>query len=260
MPFISLLERIVITLFPSRNAYTCSSLDPIIKRQSPSLAVSQVSHAVKQMTDDVVKSCHEAFLFFQTPQQHHAKKVMELEKKVNEAEVHIHQFLVSISHQGLSEKDTVHYFSYLTIVKDLERISDHTINIVEIVQNQRFTGKTMTPQALENLGKMFHLTIETIQISIEAFLQKSFEKAVLVFENEKQIDLYERKLRQQHILRLQEGICETNAGIFYIDLISNLERMGDHAVNIADLVVHENKQNGMYFSNSSPDTQSIPSQ
>jgi phosphate:Na+ symporter len=86
---------------------------------------------------------------------------------------------------------------------------------------------------------MFNLTISTVKEALQALDHNDKEIARQVVEKEEEIDKMERKLRKQHILRLNEGVCSGQAGIVYVDIVSNLERIGDHAVNIAEAVLGE---------------------
>ena len=95
----------------------------------------------------------------------------------------------------------------------------------------------ITDDAMSDLEVMFNLTIETVEKAIKSLDLNDTEIAREVAEKEDQIDKMERKLRKQHILRLNEGKCSGQAGIVYVDIISNLERIGDHAVNIAEAVL-----------------------
>ena len=84
---------------------------------------------------------------------------------------------------------------------------------------------------------MFDLTILTVQQAIKALDLMSREEALIVLQKEEQIDKMERKFRREHIVRMNEGLCTGTAGVVFVDIISNLERIGDHAANIAEEVL-----------------------
>lgn len=92
---------------------------------------------------------------------------------------------------------------------------------------------------MNDLEDMFALTISTVKESLESLDHNDKEAARHVVKKEEEIDKMERKLRKQHIIRMNEGTCTGQAGIVYVDIISNLERIGDHAVNIAEAVLGE---------------------
>ena len=84
---------------------------------------------------------------------------------------------------------------------------------------------------------MFELVVQTASLAIQSLDQLDVNVAKQVLANEDQIDHMERKLRKNHIVRLNNGICTGSAGVIFVDLISNLERVGDHAANIAESVI-----------------------
>lgn len=94
---------------------------------------------------------------------------------------------------------------------------------------------------MADLTEMLDLTISTVKESITALGENNEDAARRVVEKENQIDKMERKLRKKHILRLNDGLCSGQAGVIFVDITSNLERIGDHAVNIAEAVLGEEK-------------------
>ena len=90
---------------------------------------------------------------------------------------------------------------------------------------------------MQELNGMLELVVETVSLAIQSLDQLDVEVAKQVLANEDQIDHMERKLRKNHIVRLNNGICTGSAGVIFVDIISNLERVGDHAANIAESVI-----------------------
>src|SRR5699024_3937637 len=115
---------------------------------------------------------------------------------------------------------------------DLERIGDHFENIIELVDYKITNKINLTEKAHEDLHEMFDLTILTVQQAVKSLNESNREEALIVLQKEDQIDKMERKFRKKHIIRMNEGECTGSAGIVFVDIISNLERIGDHAVNI----------------------------
>src|SRR5690606_12152640 len=95
----------------------------------------------------------------------------------------------------------------------------------------------MSEDAKENINDMYTLVISTLSEVIDALDQDDWKLAEDVMKKEERIDLLERKYRKQHILRVNEGRCSAQAGIVFVDIIINLERMGDHCVNIAESIL-----------------------
>src|SRR5699024_900446 len=97
----------------------------------------------------------------------------------------------------------------------------------------------VTDSAIDKLQEMFDLIIWTVQAAAKALEVVDREEAMVVLQKEDQTDKMERNFRKKHIIRMNEGLCTGSAGIVFVDIISNLERIGDHAVNIAELVLDE---------------------
>jgi len=142
-----------------------------------------------------------------------------------------------VSKQPLSRADSVRHHTLLTNVRDIERIGDHFENILELLQYKDHHEVSLSKSARQDLIGMFSLAIEAVRKSIAALDTASLSLAQEVTELESLIDDMEDKLRQKHIARLNTNECNGAAGIVYTDIVSNLERIGDHAVNIADSIL-----------------------
>uniref|UniRef100_UPI000A935BF6 Na/Pi cotransporter family protein n=1 Tax=Bacillus sp. JCM 19041 TaxID=1460637 RepID=UPI000A935BF6 len=127
----------------------------------------------------------------------------------------------------------------LNAVRDIERIGDHMENIVELKDYQKANKVTLSDIALNDLNEMFDLTYSTLEEAMDSLEKDDLDKAHDVLKHEELIDKMERKLRKQHIQRMNDGECSGAAGIIFVDIISNLERIGDHSVNIAEAVIDE---------------------
>src|SRR5690606_17562831 len=134
---------------------------------------------------------------------------------------------------SISDQDSAKHSTYVNIVRDIERIGDHFENILELNEYRISNKVNLTDQAYDDLNEMFNLTVETVSQALECYENTDKQLANSVLKKEDQIDSMEKLYRKNHIVRLNEGICTGLAGIVFVDIISNLERIGDHAVNIA---------------------------
>ncbi|WP_338750125.1 Na/Pi cotransporter family protein [Bacillus sp. FJAT-52991] len=240
LPFVGVLAMIVTKLIPGEDVvfdYKAKHLDPIFIEQSPSIALGQAKEEVINMGQIAVKGMEETHEYLKTKQQKHSERSAQIEDSLNNLDRKITDYLIDLSGTSLSEAESERHSLLMDTVRDIERIGDHFENILELVDYQQTNKVKITDQAMTELEEMFKLTIDTVRKSVQALDENNLQLAREVAANEDLIDKMERKLRKQHILRLTEGACTAQAGIVFVDIISNLERMGDHAVNIAESVL-----------------------
>ncbi|KIL79700.1 Na/Pi cotransporter family protein [Bacillus badius] len=240
LPFVGVLAMIVTKLIPGEDTvieYKAKHLDPIFIEQSPSIALGQAKEEVIRMGQFAVKGMEEVQLYLKTKNQKHADTATQVEEALNNLDKKITDYLVHLSGTSLSEAELEKHNMLIDAVRDIERIGDHCENIVELIDYQQANKVKITDQAMADLEEMFALTISAVNKSVKALDENDLNLAKEVAQKEDLIDKMERKLRKQHILRMNEGLCTGQAGIVFVDIISNLERMGDHAVNIAEAIL-----------------------
>ena len=240
LPFIAVLAWIVTRLVPGEDSmieYTPKHLDPLLIRQSSSVALSQARKEVVRMGDFAKKGLIEAKSFLETSEQKHANIATQLEGAINNLDQEITSYLINISSGTLSEVESKEHTALMDSVRDIERIGDHFENIIELINFKNTNKLILTDEAINELNNMFDLVIDIVEQSVDSLANMNKDKALLVVQNEDEIDYYERKYRKNHIIRMNEGVCDPSAGIVFVDIISNLERIGDHAVNIAEEVL-----------------------
>ncbi|WLR43956.1 Na/Pi cotransporter family protein [Bacillus carboniphilus] len=240
LPFIGALAFIVTKLIPGEDSiveYKAKHLDPIFIEQSPSIALGQSKEEILRMGKFASKGLEETNLYLQTHHKKHAEMAFQLEDAINNLDRKITDYLIAISRSEMSQSDSEEHSMLIDTVRDIERIGDHFENIVELVDFQLSNKVKLTDQARKDLDEMFSLTVETVSNALESLDQKDHDLASGVVKSEEKIDKLERTLRKNHILRMNEGICSGQAGIVFVDIVSNLERIGDHSVNIAEAVL-----------------------
>lgn len=240
LPFIGGLAVLVTKILPGHDGnidVTTKHLDPTFIDSSPAIALGQAKEEVLRMGDHALRGLEETFLYMKTGEAEHIPTVLQLEVALNHLDKEITNYLVMVSKQPLSRADSVRHHTLLTNVRDLERIGDHFENILELLQYKDHHEVNLSKSARQDLIGMFSLAIEAVRKSIEALDTASLSLAQEVTELESLIDDMEDKLRQKHLARLNANECSGAAGIVYTDIVSNLERIGDHAVNIADSIL-----------------------
>lgn len=244
-PFIGLLALIVTKIIPGDDAiveYKAKHLDPIFIEQSPSLALGQAKEEVLRMGEFSIVGLDSTHNYLKTGTSKYSEQAYSIEDAINNLDRKITDYLVKLSSASLSDNESEEHSVLMDTVRDIERIGDHFENIVELVDYQIANKVELTEAADTDLEEMFTLTQSTVKEAIEALRTNNKDLANEVRLKEDKIDKMERSLRKKHILRMNEGLCSGQAGIVFVDIISNLERIGDHAVNIAEAVLGEDHE------------------
>lgn len=243
LPFIPLLIWLAHKVIPgdAHAAAQANHLDPIFIQRSSTVALSQAKAEVVRMGELSVQGLEETRSFVLTKNIRYADAARKIEEKLNRLDKAISDYLMGLSGVNLSEVEITQHTALMDAVRDIERIGDHFENIVELVEFKISNNIKLSEYAHENLQEMFDMTILTVKEAMNSLQNVDREKALIVLNQEEQIDKMERKFRKNHIIRMNEGICSGSAGIVFIDIISNLERIGDHAVNIAEEILHQQR-------------------
>ncbi len=239
-PLIGAWAYLVTKLIPGEDVtidYKPKHLDPHFIEQSPSIAIGQAKEEVIRMGDFSIQGLKVAYEYLKTGDKKHAETGYQLEDAINNLDHRITDYLVEISTAGISPLESTRHVTLMETVRDIERIGDHFENVIELIDYQDVNRVTLSDAAMSDLSEMFTLTIETVQKAIESLDLNDLELARTVMQKENLIDKMERKFRKKHIIRLNEGLCTAQGGMIFVDIVSNLERIGDHAVNIAEAVL-----------------------
>ncbi|MCM3611272.1 Na/Pi cotransporter family protein [Planococcus sp. MERTA32b] len=239
-PLIGLWAYLVTRLIPGEEVtieFKPKHLDIHFIEQSPSIALGQAKEEILRMGQYSVQGLQETYEYLKTKSSKNAETGYQLEDAINNLDSKITDYLVLISAESISAADSTRHTMMMETVRDIERIGDHFENIIELIDYQVNNRVNLTEDAMEDLKEMFTLTIATVQKALDALDTTSHELAREVAEQEDLIDKMERKFRKKHILRLNEGACSAQAGIVFVDIVSNLERIGDHSVNIAEAIL-----------------------
>lgn len=242
VPFIGVLAWIVTKLIPGKDTtieYTPKHLDERLIQQSSPLALEHAKLEVVRMGEYAYKGLEESNLYLITKQQKHAETAIQIEGALNNLDREITKYLINISSGTMSEIESQKHTALMDSVRDIERIGDHFENIIELIEYKISSKVILTEHAREDLNDMFDLVILTVKQAVKGLEKMDREESLAVVQKEDQIDELERKYRKKHIIRMNEGLCNPSAGIIFVDIISNLERIGDHAVNIAEEVLGE---------------------
>lgn len=240
LPFISVLVFIVKKLVPGEDdtiEYTPNYLDKSFIEASPSIALGQAKEEVVKMGQFAVKGLEETLAMLLSGDAKHAPTIRQIEETIDQLDHHITSYVIKISKQSLTEADSMRHHILLSNVRDIERIGDHCENILELLEYKENQQVVLGESSEQDLQDMFELTLNTVKLSIDALNKSSLTVAKEVGEKENYIDEMETRLRQKQVVRMNIGESSGASGLVFIDIVSNLERIGDHAVNIADGVL-----------------------
>jgi len=240
LPFITVLTSIVTKLVPGEDIverFAPQYLEPRLLA-NPAVALGQAGREVLRMGSLARQSLEHATTFFFTELKSEAEKTSQKEEVINNLHKRITEYVVRISEKKkLSEEDNNLAYTYVQVVIDMERVGDHTENIVELTEARIRKGVHFSVDAMTDMKEMFDKTIAIFEQAVLCLENNDTWLAKEVVEKDDEIDDMEKSLRRTHIGRLNEGTCNGEAGAIYLDILSNLERIGDHAVNIAQYVL-----------------------
>ena len=163
-------------------------------------------------------------------------EIFVTEKKINRYQKQLTEYMVKINKLELNEHQHTIVKNLLYAINDIERVGDHAENVAEYAQNMKRDGIEFSDMAKEELVEMSNKVMQNYDWAMEATLTGNKLLLEKVTAYEEQIDEMELELRDRHILRLSRNECRMESGVIFLDIISNLERVSDHAMNIVEYV------------------------
>lgn len=205
---------------------------------TPPIAVSQLFKEVNRMGDLANRNFKAAMRCFLDADLTAARQVNDAEDVLDYLNQEITTYLVEIKSLDLNDRDQHLAGSLFHVINDLERIGDHSINILEIAQKRMDDKVKFTAKAEQELSDMYLRVAHMVDQSLHIFSDQLTDPDILAgVENEEQaVDDLTAALRDRHVERLKNHKCSARNGMLYLDMITNLERIADHANNIAGSV------------------------
>lgn len=207
---------------------------------TPAIAVAECKRLVAEMGEKTKTSIFEAIELIDNFDEEKALRVRDSEDAIDRYEDKLGTYLVKLSGVDLSESDSHEVGRLLHTIGDFERISDHALNILVAAQEIRDKKIVFSKEAYAELARVTSAIAEIMDITVDAFVDDSAEKAATVEPLEQVIDALKDTFKQRHIKRLQDGKCTIELGFVFNDLISNCERVSDHCSNIAVSTIQRN--------------------
>ena len=239
LPFVEPFVRLVRAIIPDVGGAILMGprfLDRNLISASPIAAVEAVRKELVRMgllALDMIRDVRTAFL---ENDRRMIEQVLQTERVVNELTREITAFSTDLMQVSLPPVLSSSLSFYVNGVGDIERIGDHAENLIELYEYKIEHNLPFSDLAMEEFEIMIGLSEKAVRLSVEALDTAEDSKVQQVLKLEDEIDAMERDLRKRHIDRLNQGVCNPGSGVIFIDILSNLERVGDHANNIALIV------------------------
>lgn len=218
------------------------NLDYSLIQRSPVFALDQTKHEIIQLGQFVLEEYNTMFDYYLKQDKKSYDHVLKIEDVVDRIDIQITEYLMYISGEDLPAKNSNEHAQMGEIGKYLERIGDHTENILKNIEEVNAAGKIQKKNGniedenilyKESLIKLFHLVKQNIEEAVQAYETESHSIAGKVVKREKEVNDLEENIRRTYISNLNKGIGKPSDGILFVDIVSNLERISDHSVKIA---------------------------
>lgn len=240
LPLIPLLAWIVTKLVPGSMQeleFKPKFLDGRLLA-TPSVALGQAQHEILRMGGYARETLHDASEYFFTKNAKVAELALQKEKLINELDRRITEYMVKIQQHELTGGESAKASVLMQTINDIERIGDHAENIVELAEFSIANKVEFSDEAMNDLRGMLELADRTVEKALYALEHHDSHAANEVLVCEAELDQMEKAYRKSHINRLNQNLCTGDSGAVYLDILSNLERIGDHSKNIGQYVLH----------------------
>lgn len=223
------------------DAETAATLKHLDERifESPAFAVETAALEVVHMGQITYENVTRAIDAVLTVNSDEVETVFKTERTINNMEKMLTEYLIKVDNLSLTEKQKKVVNNLFYSVSDIERIGDHAENLAEQAQYMVEHGLQFSSTGAEDLKSISDSVLKSFQYAIDARQNGNMEAVRKVSQYEDDVDSQEEELREKHIERLSAGECKASAGVVFLDIISNLERVSDHAYNLAGYVKDE---------------------
>ena len=205
--------------------------------ETPGIALQSTITEISRMGHIVLNSLEKAKTVMFTQSKDDIQAIRDEESTVDQLSAGISEYAIKISSLRVSDKEHQEVAHLLQIISDMERVSDYCENISEYAETLAEKKATFSEPGAEGMKEMLEVCSDSFKYALEAFEEKNQDKALRVIEKETQADGLEVSLRTKHIKRLANNQCSTDSGIVFLDALVCLERISDHARNIAEEVL-----------------------
>ena len=246
-PFTKYIEMVMIRLFPDKEVEedtTFAVLDESFMA-TPTFALQQSKSLVDEMAKKALDDIKDAIGLYSNFDQAVFDKIKASEQEIDHYEDQIGKYLVQLGKKNMSSEDSRCLSLELQAVGDLERISDHSINLAESAQELHDKGLSFSESAKEDIRVLSEAVLDILANAVRAFVNEETTSASNVEPLEEVIDEITVLMRQRHIERLKNGDCSIELGFILAYMLTNMERISDHCSNLAIYVIQMLDKNSL---------------
>ena len=238
-PFTDWIIKLTYTFIPELPEETRAAEDrqlvfmTQVNNVPPQIAIHQAQLEAARMGAIAAENFEKAIDCFFDYSPEKVEDVEEREETVNILNHAIQDAMVKLQALNLTPANLRRISAITIAVTDIERISDHAENIIEYATRMKNKKTKLSKKAAKELKEMAQNSMEEVELAIEIFTSENYENLPAIEKLEKKVDKQEKQLINHHVERLMENKCEPIAGVIFSDMVTDLERCADHAINIA---------------------------
>jgi len=239
IPLIGVLELIVVRVLPVKESE--AEAKPVILDKylldTPTIAIGQVTRELFRMARIARKATTRAVAGLVEDNGKSFDYVRRKEEQTDEFQYEITAYLTELSRRPLSDELSEEIPVLMHTVNDLERVGDHAVNIVELAERKIEQKLTFSVEALGEAQELLDSLTQMFEHTLTALESKDKQAAQAALEIEEKLNTMQADLRKNHCRRMGDNECSAEAGLIFIDLVDNVEKIGDHLTNIAQSII-----------------------
>lgn len=240
LPFAGLIVKIAERVIPAEDselALKSTKFLDLRMLSTPSFALNNTIKECIHMGETARYSFECSMQAFLEKNKDMANKTFDTEKKVNQLEKEIMEYLIQLSNAEISGVDRSIVDELFNTINDLERIGDHADNIAELAVSYIDRGLNFSEESIHDMKIMYDKVLQACNLTLEAMASGDAKTAKMAVDVENEVNMIEKSCRSGHIYRLNNNRCHPEEGIIFADLLSNMERISDHASNMARAII-----------------------
>ena len=239
LPMVSLLERASIWLVRKREGLLEMGPTSLERHllATPVVALDQSRREIVRMLAIARSAVSDAVEGFFGGNSRKLQDAQSKEDAVDGLQAEITQYLIELSEQGLAPDEAGQLPVLMHTVNDVERISDHAVNIIELAQRKNQQKITLSEEAQTELRELYQQVDQMLADVSQALTARDSDTAAKALQIEDYLNRRQTELQQNHVDRLGQGTCSLQAGLLYLDFVDNIEEIGDKLTNIAQGVI-----------------------